>query len=81
MAISARERYIGAFVGVLGVTREALPGLRYRSIPEWDSARHMELVAAVEAEFGVVLEPDDILDFSGFEKGMEILSANYGIRF
>ena len=77
--MTAEEKYAGAFAEILGVRPEETPGLRYQSVPAWDSARHMELVAAVEAAFGVTLSPDDILDFSSFEGGRRILSQRYGI--
>lgn len=79
--MTAGEKYVGVFTEVLGVRPEEAPGLRYQSVPAWDSARHMELVAAIEAAFGVTLDPDDILDFSSFEKGREILSVKCGVVF
>lgn len=79
--MTAGEKYAGVFAEVLGVRPEEVPGLCYHGIPSWDSARHMELVAAIEAAFGVTLDPDDILDFSSFEKGREILSVKCGVIF
>ena len=79
--MTAGEKYAGVFAEVLGVRPEEAPGLCYHGIPSWDSARHMELVAAIEAAFGVTLDPDDILEFSSFEVGRRILSERYGIAF
>ena len=36
--------------------------------------------AFVEA-FGIMMEPDDIVDLSSFEKGKEILAGKYSIAF
>jgi len=47
--------------------------LRYRGIDKWDSLAHMSLVAAIEDEFGVMIETDDVIDMSSFEKAREIL--------
>ena len=47
--------------------------LKYNDIEEWDSIGHMTLVAALEEEFKISLETDDIIDFSSFKKGIEIL--------
>ena len=47
--------------------------LEYDSIPEWDSVGHMTMVAALEEAFDIVLEMDDIIDFSSFNYGKEIL--------
>lgn len=33
----------------------------------------MGLVAAIEDSFSIMLEPDDIVDLSSFEKGIDIL--------
>lgn len=79
--MTAEEKYVGVFAEVLGVRPEGASGLCYQSVPAWDSARHMELVAAIESAFGVTLDPDDILDFSSFEGGRRILSERYGIAF
>ena len=47
--------------------------LEYDSIPEWDSVGHMTMVAALEEAFDIVLDLDDIIDFSSFNYGKEIL--------
>ena len=45
----------------------------YNEIEECDSIAHMTLVAALEEEFKITMETDDIIDFSSFKKGIEIL--------
>jgi len=52
--------------------------LAYQSIPEWDSVAHMQLMATLEDAFSVELDVDDIIDFSSFSKGIEIL-AKYNV--
>ena len=47
--------------------------LEYNSIPEWDSIGHMSLIGALEDEFNISIDTDDIIDFSSFEKGKEVL--------
>ena len=47
--------------------------LKYNEIDEWDSIGHMTLVAALEEEYKINLETDDIIEFSSFKKGIEIL--------
>lgn len=69
-----REKYDGAFVEGLGVTLDELPGLSYRAIPAWDSVGHMGLMAMLEEVFEIALEMDDIMDFSSYEKGKEVLA-------
>lgn len=73
------NKYNAAFVEVMGVTEDQLPGLVYQAIAGWDSVGHMQLMTQLEEVLGIALEMEDILDFSGYEKGMEIL-RKYGIN-
>ena len=54
--------------------------LEYNEIPEWDSIGHMTLMSGLEESFGITLETDDIIDFSSYKKGKEILEK-YKIKF
>jgi len=47
--------------------------LEYNSIPEWDSVGHMTMIAGLEDAFDIVLEMDDIIDFSSYDVGKNIL--------
>tara|TARA_Y100000590_G_C15594416_1_gene967444 strand:+ start:1021 stop:1230 length:210 start_codon:yes stop_codon:yes gene_type:complete len=47
--------------------------LKYNEIDEWDSIGHMSLIAAIEEEYKITFETDDIVDFSSFKKGIELL--------
>lgn len=75
------EKYTNAFVEALEVKEEQVIGLEYQAITEWDSVGHMSLVAAIEEAFDIMMDTDDIIDFSSYEKGKEILSKNYSIEF
>ncbi len=76
-----KEKYINAFVEALEVTKDQAPELKYQDVQAWDSVGHMGLVAAIEDAFDIMMDTDDIIDFSSFEKGMEILSAKYDVEF
>lgn len=67
------SRYDEIFKEVLDVDQVELPTLEYQSISTWDSVGHMTLVARLEESFGVTFELEDILDFSSYSKGVEIL--------
>jgi len=67
------EKYTLAFTSTFDVKPEQAAGLSYQSIEAWDSIGHMGLMAALEEAFDIMMEPDDIIDFSSFEKGREIL--------
>ncbi len=68
-----REKYINAFVEGLEIAEDKVVGLEYQAIPEWDSVGHMSLVACIEDAFEIMMDTDDIVDFSSYEKGIEIL--------
>ena len=74
-----KEKYIGAFVESLDVDENEVEGLEYQSVPSWDSVGHMTLIAAIEDAFDIQFETDDIVDFSSFLKGIEILKK-YGVE-
>lgn len=76
--MSNLEKYMNAFVEGLGVSAENVETLEYQAVPEWDSVGHMELIAALEEAFDIMMDTDDIVDFSSFLKGKEIL-AKYDI--
>ena len=69
------EKYTQTFSDTLGVSKDEVEKLEYQSIG------HMELVAAIEDAFDIMMETDDIIDFNSFEKGKEILSKNYSVAF
>lgn len=47
--------------------------IQYNEVDEWDSIGHMTLISALEEEYKITFETDDIIDFSSFKKGIEIL--------
>lgn len=75
------EKYNQAFIETLEVTEEQLNGLKYQDINAWDSVGHMSLIAALEEVFDIMMDTDDIIDFSSYERGKEILTTNYEIQF
>lgn len=75
------EKYDTVFMESFGITKEKLKGLEYQQIAEWDSVGHMELVAAIEDAFDIMMDTDDIIDLSSYEKGKEILLKNYDVEF
>lgn len=52
--------------------------LVYREYPEWSSIGHMTLVAALETRFDTMLEANDILAMSSFDKAVEIMAKYNG---
>tara|TARA_B100001564_G_C20144853_1_gene448269 strand:- start:80 stop:316 length:237 start_codon:yes stop_codon:yes gene_type:complete len=68
------EKYKSTFITSLGIDDDKFSeNINYNEIEEWDSIGHMTLIAALEEEFKISIETDDIVDFSSFKKGIEIL--------
>ncbi len=67
--------YDKVFVDSLDLSSDQLgKELQYQSVPNWDSVGHMQLIAGIEEAFDIMLDTDDIIDFSSYEVGKEILS-------
>lgn len=47
--------------------------LRHREHVKWDSLGHITLVAAIEDEFGVELDADQLIDLDSFDSALRIL--------
>ena len=52
----------------------------YNKIEQWDSIGHMSLISDLEDKFKITFETDDVVDFSSYKKGKEILKK-YKIDF
>jgi acyl carrier protein len=75
------ERLKNIFSISLGVALSNVKDdLQYNTIPEWDSIAHMALVAALESEFDIMMDTDDIIDMDSVKKAKEILEK-YDIIF
>lgn len=75
------EKYNKAFIDTFEITEDKLEKLEYQGIGAWDSIGHMTLISELENAFDIMMDPDDIIELSSYEKGKEILSNNYGVKF
>ena len=74
------EKYNEVFIESFGVKLEDLNDkLVYQSITEWDSVGHMGLVAAIEENFNILIDIDDIIEFGSYTIGIDILKK-YGVE-
>jgi acyl carrier protein len=79
--MSNQEKYQQVFIECFGVVANVLgEKFTYQCVPAWDSVGHMGMIAALEDTFGIMMETDDIVDFSSYTKGMELL-GKYGVTF
>jgi acyl carrier protein len=70
-----QEKVEAVFKEVLKVDpQKHRAALIYNQIPGWDSVAHMTLVAGLEEAFNCMLEMDDILDMSSYDKAVEIMA-------
>ena len=69
-----KKKYKEVFIESLAINSEAFnEDIKYNDIPEWDSIGHMTLMSNLEDAFDINIETDDIVDFSSYKKGLEIL--------
>ncbi|ETA50612.1 acyl carrier protein [Ponticoccus alexandrii] len=81
MTTTNNDRLTAAFVEALQIdASRVVDGLEFNSIKEWDSVAHMTLVAALEEQFDIMLDTDDIIDLSSVAKAREIL-GKYDVDF
>ena len=68
------EKYNNIFVEVFGVNPQDLAeSFSKDNVESWDSVHQLNLVTLAEETFDIMLEPEDILGFTSYEAGKEIL--------
>ena len=79
--MSNKQKYQDIFIESISINDKKFhENIEYNEIPEWDSIGHMKLISGLEEGFKISMETDDIVDFSSFKKGIEILS-NFTLMF
>jgi len=48
--------------------------LEFAKSSGWDSIAHLYLIAALEAEFGIMIETKDVLAMNSYNKAKELMS-------
>ena len=72
--MSNYQKYKNVFCEAFEIEEDILNDLEYQSITQWDSIGHMTMISLLEDEFDIMMETDDIIDFSSFKKGIETLA-------
>lgn len=71
------EKLRKIFASSLGIQADDVQdGLKYATIPQWDSVAHMALIAAIEENFDIMIDAEDVIDMSSFAKAKEIVTKN-----
>lgn len=74
------EKLKEAFVEGLEIPVEEVETATMESVDKWDSIGQMSLVAIIEDAFGIEFEPDEVMEFTSFVAGVDILK-NHNIEF
>jgi acyl carrier protein len=74
MTASVAGKLREIFVEALELDEDVdVENLKYRDIEAWDSVGHMALVAAIEDEFDVQFDTDQVIDMSSFKVAAEMV--------
>ena len=69
-----KNKYISIFIKSFSMDKKKFnEKIKYNDVPEWDSIGHMTLMSELEEGFNISIDTDDIIDFSSFKKGIQIL--------
>ena len=74
-----KEKYVNCFVEALEVEPSVVEDLEYQGVISWDSVGHMSLIAAIEDAFEIMLDAEDILELTSYDRAKAIL-AKYEIE-
>ena len=78
--MSTIEKYRQIFIDTLQIDESQVNDeLSIISFDRWDSVAHMQIIAALEDAFDLMLDTDDIIQFNSYPSGQEIL-RKYGLE-
>lgn len=79
--MSTLERYNSVFATAFNVDTAVLnDDFSSKSVEKWDSIAQLALVTAMEDEFDIMMDTEDILGFNSYVAGKDIVSK-YGVNF
>ena len=67
------EKYKNAFVESFDLDVKEVENESQETVEIWDSIGMMSLIAVIEDSFDLELQPDDIVEFTSYQKGIELL--------
>jgi acyl carrier protein len=75
----AAARLVAVFSEVMRVpTSRVHADLVPEQVPQWDSVRHMALILAIEEEFDIQFDVDDIMEFVSFASILKVVGRIVG---
>lgn len=75
------EKLTKAFCDAFVIDADKVKALKYRECEMWDSVGHMTLINNIEDAFDIMILPEDLMNFTSFSVGKDILSQHYNIQF
>jgi len=79
--LTPEQKLKDAFIQALGLPGDIdFSAVQYGVTDGWDSVAHMQLVPAIENSFDIMLNSDQVISMSSFEKAKEIVRA-HGVVF
>lgn len=70
------EKYKNAFVEGLEITADEVENATMENVDKWDSIGQMSLVAVIEDAFSIEFEPEEVMRFTSFAAGLDILKSH-----
>lgn len=71
-----KEKFDNIFVEVFGIDPAVLnDNFGKDTVELWDSVHQLNLVNLAEDTFDIMLDPEQIMDFTSYAKGIEILKS------
>lgn len=67
------EKYKNAFVESFDLDVKEVENASQETVEIWDPIGMMSLIAVIEDSFDLELQPDDIVEFTSYQKGIELL--------
>ena len=78
--MSNLEKYNNAFTEVFGVDASVLgENFTKENTDGWDSVHQLNIIALIEESFDIMLDPEDIMEFTSWKKGQALVSK-YGVE-
>lgn len=75
--VSTEDKLRAAFVEALGLSGDVdVTSTAYRVTRQWDSVAHMQLVGAIELAFDIMLDTDDVIGMSSYQRAREIVGKH-----
>ena len=70
------EKFKNAFAEGLEIPVEEVENATMESVAKWDSIGQMSLIAIIEDAFGIEFEPDEVMRFTSYIAGVDILKSH-----